>query len=199
MIKRKYYPKSHIITGLVTKGNEWMMEDGTEYIGAFHKYIDGLILTGGIFSAEKSQKLIPFKKTTIIQNSIYSKLTKLKLDKYISPKQIRVKPTSDERNTGFFIRYFVLKRNDFKAPIFEINKKQFASLNKEKSGINEHLYFGITMRWKISGPEFDVKNGHIINESGVVDSNVRTVAAKEREMPGILNYLINMREFSVYV
>ncbi len=31
-----YYPKSHIITNLHTIGNEWMLEDGTEYKGYYH-------------------------------------------------------------------------------------------------------------------------------------------------------------------
>ena len=43
--KRVYYTKAQITDGLLTRGNEWMFIDGTEYIGQYHSYT-----TGEIFS-----------------------------------------------------------------------------------------------------------------------------------------------------
>ena len=50
MSRRKiYYPEGQIQKGLYTEGLEWMLEDGTEYIGDYHKYITGEVYTKSAF------------------------------------------------------------------------------------------------------------------------------------------------------
>ena len=55
-----YYPKAKITNNLYTKGREWMYEDGKEYIGYYHKYADGLVLTEAFYNTIRSEKLIPY-------------------------------------------------------------------------------------------------------------------------------------------
>jgi len=58
--KKIYYPEGQIQKGLYTEGREWMLEDGTEYIGDYHKYITGEVFTKSSFIKNVSQLLIPF-------------------------------------------------------------------------------------------------------------------------------------------
>ena len=58
---RLYYPKTDIVNNLYTSGKEWMYEDGTEYMGYYHRYIDGIRMSGAVFEKGYSKKLIPYK------------------------------------------------------------------------------------------------------------------------------------------
>ncbi len=49
-IKRRklFYPKGEQKLGLLTKGKEWMdAETYKEYKGPYHKFTDGVVMTGG--------------------------------------------------------------------------------------------------------------------------------------------------------
>ena len=83
-----YYPKSHIVENLYTSGKEWMTEKGEEYIGYYHKYIDGKVASGAVFSKTQSVKLIKYINHVIQpDNALYNSLVK-KTSEFLSPRQI---------------------------------------------------------------------------------------------------------------
>ena len=192
-----YYPKSHITTNLRTDGKEWMFEDGTEFKGFYHKYIDGTVLSGAVFNKTESKKLIPYIDKVVQPNNIeYDALVKKTVAK--SPHYVFPIPKLDDYQTGKFSRYFIRRRNDINpANIMEINKDQFLSWKKPNFGIDNTLYIATEVEWKLTGPRFDDRSSiNIIY--GVEDTNKRIVELKDDEYPGIKNFLTNYIELSIY-
>lgn len=192
MRNKLYYPKSHIITGLETTGKEWMLEDGTEYVGYYHKYIDGLVMTLASYSPTQSKKLIPYiDKTTQPESRIYDTIAK-DISKYKAPIYKYSIPTQEEYKKGFYKRYFVQRRNSVNE-ILEIDSEQFASLNTPDAGIDGNLYKGIVIDWKLTGLRNDSNS-----EKGVEDTNRRIVELKDYDMKGLKNFLTDYLEFTIY-
>ena len=75
---KAYYPKDQIIPGLYTNGQEWMLEeDDSEYIGSYHRYTDGNVVTLSEYIPNKSKFLVPYKFRS--KSSIrYRQITKIK-------------------------------------------------------------------------------------------------------------------------
>lgn len=193
-----YYPKSHIITNLHTAGSEWMLEDGTEYKGYYHKYIDGTVLTGAVFNKTESKKLIPFvNKATQPNNIIYDRIKKVNKNFTVPQQRIAI-PVMDDYEKGRITRYFIKRRNSMTyEDIFEVDKIQFKLLKQNKNGIDNNLYIGIEMDWKLTGPLNDIKEG-FNTTYGVYDTNQRMVFLKDREFPGLKNFLTDYIEFSIH-
>jgi len=193
-----YYPKSHIITNLHTIGNEWMLEDGTEYKGYYHKYIDGTVLTGAVFNKTESKKLIPFiNKFTQPDNIIYNRIKKPNMN-FTVPQQRYPIPTPDDYEKGKLTRYFIKRRNSMTfEDIFEVDKPQFKLLQQSKNGIDGNLYIGINLDWKLTGPLNDLRDG-FNTTYGVFDTNQRIVLLKDREFNGLKNFLTDYVELSIH-
>jgi len=192
-----YYPKSHITNNLRTDGKEWMLEDGTEYKGFYHKYIDGTVLSGAVFNKTDSKKLIPYIDKVIQPNNIeYDALVKRAVAR--SPHYIFPIPKIDDYETGRFSRYFIRRRNDINpANIMEIDKDQFLSWKKPNFGIDNELYIATEVEWKLTGPRFDDRSTVNI-VYGVEDTNRRIIELKDDEYPGIKNFLTNYIELTIY-
>lgn len=193
-----YYPKSHIITNLHTIGNEWMLEDGTEYKGYYHKYIDGTVLTGAVFNKSESKKLIPYvNKVAQPNNLIYDKIKRINKNFTVPQQRIPI-PVMDDYEKGKITRYFIKRRNSATyEDIFEVDKPQFKLLKQSKNGIDGNLYVGIEVEWKLTGPLNDLKDGYNTTY-GVVDTNQRVVFLKDREFSGLKNFLTDYIEFSIH-
>jgi hypothetical protein len=193
-----YYPKSHIITGLHTAGKEWMLEDGTEYFGYYHTYIDGTVLTGATYSQTYSQTLIPYVNSVEQPtNYLYNSLVTNKRT-YTSPVYTFPIPTLDDYHSGVYTRYFVRRRNySTYTDIIEIDSKQFSTLNTPNTGIDGSLYLGISINWKLTGPLKDTKEGYNI-VYGVEDTNSRLVHLKDNDLKGLKYYLTDYTELTIY-
>ena len=193
-----YYPKSHIVENLYTSGKEWMTEDGTEYIGYYHRYIDGKVASGAVYSKTQSVALIKYVDITAQpDNAVYNSLIK-KPSPFTSPKQIIPIPTEDDYEIGKFVRYFLRRRNySAYEDLIEVNQTQFKLWKQTSSGINQSLYSGMTLDWKLTGPLHDIQEG-INTTYGVYDTNRRLVLLKDYEMPGLKNFLTDYIEFSVH-
>ena len=182
-----YYPASHISTNLRTDGLEWMLEDGTEFKGFYHKYIDGTVLTGAVFHKADSKKLIPYiNKIDQPNNFEYDAI--VKKDAIIAPHY----------KLGKLTRYF-LKRRNFSSfqDIVEINKDQFLSWKKQKGGIDNKLYMATEVDWKLTGPLNDDKTTQNI-VYGVYDTNQRIALLKDHEFVGLKNFLTDYVELSIH-
>lgn len=203
MFKRPqiYYPKSKIINNLYTKGKEWMLEDGTEYIGHYHKYLDGLVLTEPIFSSIRSKKLIPYSDINRqAANVMYNAVKEPRPNTYVSPVNIYALPTLKNYSEGSFKRYFIYRRNltDIYQDFYEINETQYKSWKTPDTGINEKLYNAFIIEWKLTGPLHDVRENDQIKEFGVFDTNRRLILLNERKFPQISRVLTDYIEFSIH-
>ena len=192
-----YYPKSHIITNLYTSGNEWMLEDGTEYKGYYHRYIDNTVLTGAVFNSSESKKLIPYVSVASQpENFIYNTL--IKQNSFVAPYVSITLPTLDDYNIGKFSRFFLRRRNFSNyQDILEIDKAQFAKWKITSGGIDANIYDAIQLDWKLTGPLYDDYSNKI-PVYGVADTNERIVLIKDRTFPGLKNFLTDYIEYSIY-
>lgn len=192
MRNKLYYPKSQIVTGLQTSGKEWMLEDGTEYIGYYHTYVDGLVMSLASYSEAQSKKLIPYvDKTLQPESKLYDTIAK-DISKYKAPVYKYTIPTQDDYKKGFYKRYFVQRRNSLNE-ILEIDIEQFSSINNPDTGIDNNLYKSISIDWKLTGVKNDTDS-----EKGVEDTNRRLVELKDYDMKGLRNYLTDYLEFTIY-
>jgi hypothetical protein len=192
-----YYPKSHISTNLRTDGLEWMLEDGTEYKGFYHKYVDGTVLTGAVFHKTDSKKLIPYvNKVDQPNNFEYDAI--VKKNRIIAPYYVFPIPTLDDYKAGKITRYF-LKRRNFSTfqDIIEINKAQWLKLKQYDDGIDNNLYMAVVVDWKLTGPLNDDRSTQNI-VYGVYDTNQRIVLLKDHEFAGLKDFLTDYVELSVH-
>lgn len=198
---RHYYPKSQITEGLYTPGKEWMLLDNTEYVGLYHKYADGTIMTQSTYNEKKSEYLIPFREIKNESSFIYDNITTAQdlVKSYNAPMHYRPKLTDNDIKQGYVIRYFIRRRNDSRSPIYEVPAADYKTLMEKNKGLNGNLYYGVELKWKITGPEFDVKDSKgNITQFGVRDTNKRTVQSKDILMPGLSTFLGELVELSQY-
>lgn len=181
--KRPYFPLHRITTGKYSKGGEYVLENGTEYIGPYHILPNGWVYTGFI-PHSKSTDLYNIN-TILNHDSKYLELTDIKTNNYISPKYITPNPSLEDYNNGFFIRYFVQKRANPINSILEIDHDQATSINKINGpGINGTIWNSVHFNWLIRG-----------TMQTIITGNQMTLYTAERQFKGISNYIKNLIEF----
>lgn len=121
------------------------------------------------------------------------------LRSFETPKDSKAFPTDKDYENGSFIRFFIKKRNDENAQIIEITSDQYSRMNKEKDGIDQNLYNGIEIEWKLVGPKNDIINNDLIVVYGIEDTNERTVYFKNNQMPGLIDKIKNFTEFAKFI
>lgn len=177
-----------------------MYKDGSEYTGPYWIAIDGTIGTGGNKDS-KSVPLIPYKdssKTNIdyIANNVYDNLPKKTNVKGVrQPVAKYPQPNDEDYKTGYYTRYFFRKTNDLSDPIREVTKKEYIRVLKTRAG---HFNTSMILEWKISGPKYDVIEDGKTVQTGIIDTNRRTLHIKEKTFPGIIARLPNLLEHSNY-
>ena len=196
---RIYYPKSHVLTNLYTSGKEWMLQDGTEYIGFYHKYIDGILMTEAVFNKITSKKLIPYADSiTQPDNFLYNQLINKKNLKRPSPRYVFPRPTEKDYKNGKFDRYFIRRRNlTTIEDIIEIDLAQYKLWKEAGVGIDETLYNAIIVSWKLTGTYYDSGTAPNI-QYGVYDTNKRIVNLKDKDFPGLKDFLTDYIELTVH-
>jgi len=183
--KKIYYPEGQIQKGLYTNGKEWMLEDGTEYVGDYHTYYSGEVYTRSSYLRNVSKKLIPYinlseesKKTTFE----YDLLKKASPEPFTFSEYSKIPPTEKDYTNGFFFRYFA--KRHFSNIISEVDSNTFSNLKDE-------YYVSVKLPWKLTGPRNDINT-----ESGVYDTNQRLVLLAEKDITGIRNYVTDYTEYA---
>lgn len=188
MAKRKkvYYPEGQIQKGLYTNGGEWMLEDGTEYVGDYHRYSTGEVFTRGYYIRDVSDKLIPYidlqnvsKKDTFQ----YDKLKSSEIDTISEVSFKKPQPTDADYGNGYFFRYFV--KRHFQKIITEVDRDTFLN-------VPDNFYVKTQLVWKLRGPLNDTDS-----EKGVFDTNKRLVALSEKDVEGLTNYITDYIEYAI--
>lgn len=184
-----------------TDGTEYMI-DAQPYIGYYNMTAQGAY-TERIFAKGLSRELYKLEFVQSIDAQTYISIidgtgyvTDLEFD---DPVGIYITPVSDDYTRGYITRYFIHQRNDKLARIREIDKQQYDNLVDPGAGLNSSFYKAVALRWKLTGPKRDIIRNGLIAESGVEDTNKRTIKYKEFNMVGIERFLQNrLTEFSKY-
>ena len=185
--RRIYYPEGAIQKGLYTNGGEWMFEDGTEYTGQYHKYLNTReVFTESYFIKDVSKKLIryynldvDFQKNTFEYNTL-KEVVKDYTPELTIPDPYFLQPSQEDYDNGFVERYFYKRKGS--TTINEISKKGFGNLNSP-------YYQKLKLKWKITGPLNDTTE-----ETGIIDTNLRTILLYKNEFTGLERYLTNLQQ-----
>ena len=185
--KRIYYPEGSIQKGLYTNGGEWMFEDGTEYTGQYHRYLNTKeVFTESYFIQDVSKKLIEFydlnvefQKNTFEYNVLKEIVPDYKPELTI-PDPYFLQPSQEDYDNGFVKRYFYKRKGS--TTINEINEKGFGDLDSP-------YYQKLELKWKIAGPLNDTPE-----ETGIIDTNQRTILLYASQFEGLERYLTDLTQ-----
>jgi len=184
-VRVPYYNLHQIITGRYTPGNDFVLPDGTDYIGEYHILPTLQKFTGSrpfADSVELFEKRISISADTLKYNQIRD----IDASQYIMPILYYPNPNVDDYKRGIIERYFVQKRNNPSNTILEINGQQYNSINtRGKPGINGVIWNKLMIQWRISR----------IPKSDVMYLNKETLIRSEPLFPGIGIYINNVTEF----
>jgi hypothetical protein len=192
-------PGNSDIQPLTAEGN-LRLSDGSLYYGKYHySPSDNKPYTGIIDSADQQLLYSTELLTKYDYNMYFFTLDRKEFSKYASPIMYIPEPIDSDYKKTFIVRYFVQRVNS-NLPIIEVKEDQYKTLEKPFSGLDENLYKGIQLDWKIYGPKNDIKSqtGMII-QYGISDTNKRTLEKKEMEMPGIRTVLPELLQFAKIV
>jgi hypothetical protein len=170
-----------IITNLYTSGGEFETEDGNEYRGMYHRYLTNEIYTEANWDPRISKKLKPLIRK-VNKDTPYSELKRNLKTSFLQPNPIVVSITQSDIKTGYIFRYFVKK----------LNELQFKAWQNGR--IDPNSYFGVQIRWYISGPVNDETQG-VVTIKGVRTKNTEQIAYAQRFIPGISNVLTDPLQY----
>ena len=176
---RTFYMPDEIITNLYTSGGEFETEDGKEYRGMYHRYLTNEIYTESNWDPRLSKKLKPLIRK-VNKDTPYAELKRNLKTSFLQPNSIIVNVTQTDRKTGYIFRYFLKKLNELL--FIEIDELQFKAWQNGR--IDPNSYFGVQIRWYISGPVNDETHG-VVKVKGVRTKNTEQIAYAERFIPGI--------------
>jgi hypothetical protein len=203
-----YIPKGKLDpTIYYTNGGEYFLSSTkTTYVGYYHKDTLGGIWTGKehdknsirLVSLSENTEPIPDNINTFDSNSALYYQTKRKDNKPVVtessiPVSDALPPTSEDYQKTYFTRY-ILQYKLSTSPIYiEVNKSTYYTVLSSPDSL---FYNTAEVLWKISGPLNDIKQGNLLIQGGIIDSNKRSVQEAEKTMPGITNYLNNLTLYS---
>ena len=171
--------------------NEDFFIDNEPYTGPYNIRADGSLYTLSRYIDGKSKEL---KSKRV---SLYQRLLAKNggIDVSVKNGQVlsqTIVPTQEDYDKGKYTRHFI--RTKGTKVIVEVGVEDFDLIG---SKIDDNLYIGFTLDWKITGPINDIYVDDIRQEAGIVDTNRRTLQRLEKEQAGILEKLsINLRQFS---
>jgi hypothetical protein len=184
-LKRPYYALHQIVSGKYTAGNEFVLSDGSDYIGSYHILPNTQVFTMPIPKLD-SEEL--FAKRTDISEVVkrYNLITQQDASRYVSPISQQPMPSTDDYEFGEIQRFFVQKRNNPRITIMEIDEPQFNKINQTNDpGINGVIWNSILIPWVIS--KIPPEDASIINQ--------RSLITAERSFRWISRYVSNFLEF----
>lgn len=194
MRNRLRYNKEDITENLFTSGKEWMTTDNQEYIGQYHRYVDGGVYTRGVWDAVLSKRLIPYvasdSNIEIQKNALYKKLKPTIKTKYKAPEYRYLIITEEDRKRGYTYRYFLKRYN---GGIIEVDKMQYDEYQNKR--IDPNLYTAVRIEWTIVGPINDTYKNGAMNK-GIASRNRQSVLIGSKTIPGLETYVTNYIEFA---
>jgi hypothetical protein len=190
-----YISPSNVIETGYTNGSRFTLNDGqTVYIGYYHKDKFERYWTGKT-PTDDSEPLINYFPLSPVGNqpiSYYSKLNKLNLPINNIVNEFII-PTEEEYKKGFFTRY-ILTSNKSSNKFVEVTSSSFNKIIQIPN--IAILYSSTSLLWKLIGPINDIYTNNIRIESGIKDTNLRSIQEAEKDLKGISTYLTDPLQFS---
>jgi hypothetical protein len=188
--KKLYYTADEIVTGLYTAGNEFILPNGNNYIGQYHRYTTGEIFSGPTWNPKTSTQLIPAPPTVPAAVKLYKQLNPDVRTAYQIPKHVPVTITNADLERGYVKRFILSKHTD--RTIIEVDLTQYEQW--QQSNIDHALYDAYAINWYITGNLYtETING--VTKPGVYNRNLNTITQLKTINPGIATYLASPIQF----
>jgi hypothetical protein len=204
-----YIPKSKLDPEIYyTPGGEYYYSTTrNDYEGYYHKDLNGRSYTGKEHTNE-SILLIPVTPKTITNPNInnydvvsnqYTTTNSSQKSNGESysvpiPQNDSLPPTQQDYEQSFYIRYIIQYKLSSKPVFIEVNKTTY--FNYLNTSYRQYFSF-VEVPWKISGPLYDVKQGNVLVEGGIIDSNLRSIDMANKTMPGVKNYFTDITLYTI--
>ena len=203
----KYYPLNRIITGLYTRGDEYLTPDGILYTGKYYRTYDNKAYTGPEPALGTNLLLTPVTqdpdyhaggRTPTLASDTYAALQGSNRDENRSidnngrlTELVPYYPQPQERDyaRGYFTRYFA-KTVSGPGFVFEISKLDFTKIQNGDIEVENILgYESIDMLWQLTGPLKDTRVSQYQIKGGVFDTNKRVTEAKNKVFRGLTEFI----------
>jgi hypothetical protein len=192
-------PDSFIIETGYDQGRNFVISDSKQpYTGFYHRDKNDRYWTGEKHTSSSVLLIKVSFNPTVDDFLKYNYLTRgftVKYDKLPSVSFLKgeyVPPNEEDYTRGYFTRY-IAQHNLSKAPyVVEISKGTFDEIN---SSINRNYYITVSLIWKISGTINDVYRNNIRVESGIIDTNLRSIQQAKKTIKDIELLLNNPGQY----
>lgn len=184
-IQKPYFALHQILRGQYSDGNEFILGDGSIYVGSFHVLPTGQRFSG--FQPEStSQELFELRLNPTADILKYNQLTGNSTNKSVTPVSFQPNPTLEDYKNGRIERFLIQKRNNPLFTIMEIDVQQYNSVNTQNNpGINGIIWNKVKLDWTISKIPKD--DAYYLNQ--------RQLISKTETFTGIGTFLTNPLEF----
>jgi hypothetical protein len=105
---------------------------------------------------------------------------------FSSPSTYMPNIAKKDYENGYIKRYFISNRNYFNA--IETDAKSYNTAD-------DNFYSKVSIEWKITGAEYNVYNGKILQTTGVVDFNKLKIKQASSVIKNIQSILNNPKQF----
>lgn len=197
----KYYPLTQIRQNLYTRGTEFRLPNGKPYAGRYYLTYDGNAYTGINPVLGNNELLIKVEPTFPLQagpapsdsyvvatsQNTQSRPTKAntqltELTNYFP------EPLSSDYARGYFTRYFA-KNVTGPGYILEISQDDWSKIENGDVSPTVLGYQSMNMLWQLTGPLNDKRISQYQIQGGIIETNTRVTAAKNKGFNGIIAYI----------
>ena len=169
---------------LNTNGGEFYTAGTTEEYVGYYNLTNGVYYSGHSFTEDSTELApVPINAVRYVNSS--------GADRPDSLKTFAPSPTDDDYARGWFVRYFARRTNVQASRYYEISQDEYDTI----TGGSKPLYIAVQLRWKITGPLYDKKDGTSIIEPGVYNTNDRSIRLLGIEHAWLRYRLQNKTEF----
>lgn len=203
----KYYPLSRVATNKYTRGNEFVLPNGTPYAGKYYATYNNKFFTGATPALGTNEELIPvsvFNARSRTNNTLINSAnginvvpsssaaydqstgqlpgTLTELNPYVPV------PLSSDYQRGYFTRYFA-KKVSGAGYIIEISQQDWSQIGDGELNKGLLSYEITDMLWQLTGPMYNTRISQYQIQGGVYDTNKRVTEAKQQSFRGIVEYI----------
>ena len=203
----KYYPLSRVETNKYTRGDEFLLPNGTAYAGRYYATYNNKFFTGVTPALGTNIELIPIslfrtrnKTNTVLTNPVnnitvvpsssaaYDQANRELAGSLIELNPYIPVPVDDDYARGYFTRYFARKVSGA-GFIIEISEQDWAQVKNGNVDKGLLSYETTDMLWQLTGPEYDTRKSQYQIVGGIFTTNKRVTEAKQKSFRGIIEYI----------
>ena len=194
----RYYPLTQIKQNQYTRGNEFQLPNGKFYAGRYYTTYDGQTYTGinpvlgtnevlTAAAANTNTTVAKASYASAISNNVQqqapqSSLVLTEINNYYPV------PLSSDYARGYFTRYFA-KSVSGPSFILEISQDDWSKIKNGNVSPTVLGYETMSMLWQLTGPLNDKRISQYQIQGGIIETNTRVTAAKNKGFNGIVAYI----------